>query len=238
MIDSLELIHRKQQIFDHGPMYNEFVHDTLIHEPWNAYSSLCFFIPVIFWLIYLRGKYRTYGIITALLPLLFLNGLGSTLFHAFRVSNWFLLLDWLSAALMTLILSIYFWYRVTQKLWKAIGVVLGFYALAFTMVKVLSEQTGLSGPSIGYFFTGAAFLVPVIIDLKRNQWKHAGLYVVSLFCLVLALLFRILDYPTPNPFTWLPQGTHFLWHGTSSLAVFTLGFYIYKTTYKEAIKKS
>lgn len=91
MIDSLELIHRKEQIFDRGPMYNEFVHDALIHEPWNAYSSLFFFIPVIFWLIYLRGKYRTYGIITALLPVLFLNGLGSTLFHAFRASNWFLL---------------------------------------------------------------------------------------------------------------------------------------------------
>jgi hypothetical protein len=236
MIDSLELVHRKQQIFDHGPMYNEFVHDTLIHEPWNAYSSLCFFIPVIFWLIYLRGKYRTYGIITALLPLLFLNGLGSTLFHAFRASNWFLLLDWLPAALMTLILSIYFWYRVTQKLWKAISVVLVFYILAFTMVKILSQQTGLSGPSIGYFFTGAAFLVPVIIDLKRNQWKHAGLYVVSLFCLVLALLFRILDYPSPNPFAWLPQGTHFLWHVTSSLAVFTLGFYIYKTTNENRFK--
>jgi len=236
MIDSLELVHRKQQIFDHGPMYNEFVHDTLIHEPWNAYSSLCFFIPVIFWLIYLRGKYRTYGIITALLPLLFLNGLGSTLFHAFRASNWFLLLDWLPAALMTLILSIYFWHRVTHKVWKAIGVVLGFYALAFTMVKVLSQQTGLSGPSIGYFFTGAAFLVPVIIDLKRNQWKHVGLYLLSLFCLVLALLFRILDYPTPNPFAWLPQGTHFLWHVTSSLAVFSLGFYIYKTTNENRFK--
>jgi len=236
MIDSLELVHRKQQIFDHGPMYNEFVHDTLIHEPWNAYSSLCFFIPVIFWLIYLRGKYRTYGIITALLPLLFLNGLGSTLFHAFRASNWFLLLDWLPAALMTLILSIYFWYRVTQKLWKAIGVVGVFYILAFTMVKILSQQTGLSGPSIGYFFTGAAFLVPVIIDLKRNQWKHAGLYVVSLLCLVLALLFRILDYPSPNPFAWLPQGTHFLWHVSSSLAVFSLGFYIYKTTNENRFK--
>jgi hypothetical protein len=236
MIDSLELLHRKQQIFDHGPMYNEFVHDALIHEPWNAYSSLCFFIPVIFWLIYLRGKYRTYGIITALLPLLFLNGLGSTLFHAFRVSNWFLLLDWLPAALMTLILSIYFWHRITHKVWKAIGVVVGFYTLAFTMVKVLSQQTGLSGPSIGYFFTGAAFLVPVIIDLKRNQWKHAGLYLLSLLFLVLALLFRILDYPTPNPFAWLPQGTHFLWHVTSSLAVFTLGFYIYKTTNENRFK--
>jgi hypothetical protein len=236
MIDSLELIHRKQQIFDQGPMYNEFVHDALIHEPWNAYSSLCFFIPVIFWLIYLRGKYRTYGIITTLLPLLFLNGLGSTLFHAFRASNWFLLLDWLPAALMTLILSIYFWHRITHKVWKAIGVVLGFYTLAFTMVKVLSQQTGLSGPSIGYFFTGAAFLVPVIIDLKRNQWKHAGLYLLSLLFLVLALLFRILDYPTPNPFAWLPQGTHFLWHVTSSLAVFTLGFYIYKTTNENRFK--
>jgi hypothetical protein len=236
MIDSLELVHRKEQIFDHGPMYNEFVHDALIHEPWNAYSSLCFFIPVIFWLIYLRGKYRTYGIITALLPLLFLNGLGSTLFHAFRASNWFLLLDWLPAALMTLILSIYFWHRITHKVWKAIGVVGVFYTLAFTMVKVLSQQTGLTGPSIGYFFTGAAFLVPVIIDLKRNQWKHVGLYLLSLFCLVLALLFRILDYPTPNPFAWLPQGTHFLWHVTSSLAVFTLGFYIYKTTNENRFK--
>jgi len=230
MIDSLELVHRKEQIFDHGPMYNEFVHDALIHEPWNAYSSLCFFIPVIFWLIYLRGAYRTYGIITALLPLLFFNGLGSTLFHAFRASNWFLLMDWLPAALMTLILSIYFWHRITQKVWKAIGVVGVFYTLAFTMVKVLSQQTGLSGPSIGYFFTGATFLVPVVIDLKRNQWKHVWLYLLSLLFLVLALLFRILDYPTPNPFTWLPQGTHFLWHVTSSLAVFTLGFYIYKTT--------
>jgi hypothetical protein len=187
-------------------------------------------------LIYLRGKYRTYGIITALLPLLFLNGLGSTLFHAFRASNWFLLMDWLPAALMTLILSIYFWHRITQKVWKAIGVVGGFYTLAFTMVKVLSQQTGLSGPSIGYFFTGAAFLVPVIIDLKRNQWKHVGLYLLSLFCLVLALLFRILDYPTPNPFAWLPQGTHFLWHVTSSLAVFSLGFYIYKTTNENRFK--
>ena len=238
MIDSLELAKRQAVIFDHGPMYNEFVHDAVIHEPWNAYSSLFFFIPVIFWLVYLRGKYRTYGIITALLPVLFLNGLGSTLFHAFRASNWFLLLDWLPAALMTLMLSIFFWYRITQTVWKAIGVVCGFYALAFTMVKVLSQQTGLSGPSIGYFFTGAAFLVPVVIDLKRNQWKHAGLYVVSLFFLVLALLFRILDYPTPNPFPWLPQGTHFLWHVTSSLAVFTLGFYIYKTTDEEALKKS
>ena len=238
MIDSLELIQRKQQIFDHGPMYNEFVHDAVIHEPWNAYSSLFFFIPVIFWLIYLRGQYRTYGIITALLPVLFLNGLGSTLFHAFRASNWFLLLDWLPAALMTLMLSIYFWHRITRKVWKSVAVVCGFYALAFTMIKVLSQYTGLSGPSIGYFFTGAAFLVPVVIDLKRNQWKHAGLYVVSLFFLVLALLFRILDYPTPNPFPWLPQGTHFLWHVTSSLAVFTLGFYIYKTTDEEALKKS
>jgi len=238
MIDSLELIHRKEQIFDRGPMYNEFVHDALIHEPWNAYSSLFFFIPVIFWLIYLRGKYRTYGIITALLPVLFLNGLGSTLFHAFRASNWFLLLDWLPAALMTLILSIYFWHRITRKVWKSVAVVFGFYALAFTMVKVLSQYTGLSGPSIGYFFTGAAFLVPVIIDLKRNHWKHVRLYLLSLFFLVLALLFRILDYPTPNPFPWLPQGTHFLRHITSSLAVFTLGFYIYNTTDRNRLKKN
>lgn len=230
MIDSLELAKRQAVIFDRGPMYNEFAHDHVIREPWNAYSSLFFFIPVIFWLWYLRGSYRKHGFLVALLPLLFLNGLGSTLFHAFRSSNAFLILDWLPAALMSFSLSVFFWHRVVRRLWLAFLVVFGFYSVGITAVMLLKSVVHISSPSVGYFFSGAAFLVPVIIDLFRHRWRHAGWYVSSLLLLLLSLTCRVLDYPTPNPFPWMPQGTHFLWHVFSSFAVFTLGFYVYLTT--------
>ena len=236
MVDSLEIIKRRALIHDNGPVYNEFVHDHLIREPWNAYSSLFFFIPVFFWLWFLRGKYREHAFIVALLPLLFLNGLGSTLFHAFRSSNFFLVLDWLPAAIMSFSLSVFFWTRIVRKVYLAVAIVLGFYAFGIGAVMLLKEIVHISSPSVGYFFSGAAFLIPVIIDLVRHRGRFAGWYFASLGFLLASLAFRILDYPTPNPFPWLPQGTHFLWHVFSSFAVFTLGMYIYKT--KKAISSN
>ena len=237
MIDSLELAKRQAVIFDRGPMYNEFVHDHVIREPWNAYSSLFFFLPIVFWLWFLRGTYRDHRFLVALLPLLFLNGLGSTLFHAFRSSNFFLFLDWLPAALMSLSLSIFFWTRIVRKIYLAVGVVLGFYAIGIGAVLILREIVHISSPSVGYFFSGAAFLIPVIIDLFRHRWRFAGWYATSLGFLLISLAFRILDYPTPNPFPWLPQGTHFLWHVFSSFAVFTLGMYVYLSTNAARLQK-
>jgi hypothetical protein len=131
---------------------------------------------------------------------------------------------------MSLSLSVFFWYRVVRRIWLAILVVFGFYGLGISAVMLLKNVVHISSPSVGYFFSGAAFLVPVIIDLYRNKWRFAGWYVSSLLLLLLSLTFRMLDYPTPNPFPWLPQGTHFLWHVFSSFAVFTLGFYVYLTT--------
>ena len=74
-------------IRDSGPFYHEFHADAFIKEPWNAYSSLFFLVPVIFWVWKLRGQYRENLIITLMLPLLFLNGIGSTLYHAFRAAD-------------------------------------------------------------------------------------------------------------------------------------------------------
>ncbi|NBY41178.1 MAG: hypothetical protein EBQ66_09910 [Flavobacteriia bacterium] len=168
-------------IQDRGPIYNEFVYDSHIHEPWNAFSSLFFFIPVVFWIVFLWGRYKQHRIILLILPLLFLNGLGSTLFHAYRTSNVFLMLDWLPAALMSLSLSVYFWTKITRRWYFGILCVLGFYASAVLVITTLGQGYRVLAPNIGYLFSGSAFLIPIIWSLYRNQWRHARYVLLTLF---------------------------------------------------------
>lgn len=232
IIDSLEISNRKAIISDTGPIYNEFVHDAVIHEPWNAFSSLFFFIPIIYWIWRLKGEYQNHKILVAVLPLLFLNGLGSTLFHAFRSHQGFLLLDWLPSSIMSIILSAYFWTKIVKKWYFGILIVLAFYVSAYLTIMGLSNIPWFRHFSINvsYFFIGCSFLIPLIVQIYRNKFKLWLSVVVTIFSLMAALACRSLDYPTPNPFPeLLPQGTHFLWHVFSSIAVFSLGFFIYST---------
>ena len=230
MLDSLEIATRRDIIQDGGPIYHEFHAEWFIKEPWNAYSSLFFFIPVAFWIWKLRGRYKQNLIIVALLPLLFLNGLGSTLFHAFRQSQLFLMLDWLPALLMSVTLSTYLWTRVVKRWYFGLLIVLTFYFVAAMCVYLLIELTGNRNmaPNFGYFFTGAAYITPILIILIKTKWYRLRLVVLSFLFLGAALFCRASDYPNPNPFpAFMPQGTHFMWHIFSSFAVFTMGYYIY-----------
>lgn len=235
MIDSLEIAKRLLFIQDNGPIYNEFIYEADVHEPWNAYSSLFFFVPIIFWIWKLRGEYKNHLIIVALLPLLFLNGLGSTLFHAFRSNSLLFILDWLPASLMSIILGVYFWSKVVKKWWLGLLIVMGFYLISSLTLTALNDIQKFKSvaPNIAYSFVGLMFFIPILILLKRNKYKFVRYIILTFLFLTLALLFRALDYPTPNPFSWLPQGTHFLWHVFSSFAVFSLGFFIFKTNQQQ-----
>ena len=120
MLDSLEIASRALEIADGGPIYYEFIHGATVKEPWNAWSSLFFFVPIVYWIWRLRGEYRENLIIVAILPFLFLNGLGSTLFHAFRSDPFYLLLDWLPASLMVITISTYLWTKLLRKWYFAL----------------------------------------------------------------------------------------------------------------------
>ena len=230
MLDSLDLALRTEYILDSGPFYNEFCHDQLVKEPWNAYSSLVFFIPIVFWLIKLRGSYKKHWVILLLLPFLFLNGLGSTLYHAFRSSEYFLWMDFMPANLMSIILSAFFWQLILNSWTKSIGLVSVFYLIGFLLIQ-LSYQlfpNHQMGPNIGYMIVGVSYFLPILIFLLRNKWFKVKFVLFSLLFLGLALLFRVLDYPSPNLFhSFLPQGTHFLWHVFSVGAVFSMGYFVY-----------
>lgn len=235
MLDSLSLLNRRTLIFDQGPLYHEFIADGTVREPWNAYSSLVFFIPVIFWILYLRGQYKDHKIIVALLPFLFLNGIGSTLYHAFRTSDFLLLLDWMPATIMSILLSSYFWTKIVKKWYFGFLCVLAFYVASSVVVGLVTtpENRDLA-PNISYFFVGCSFLIPIVIHLYKNQFRFWYHVFAAFLFLGFSLLFRTLDYPTPNPFpALLPQGTHFLWHVFSSFAVFSMGFYIYNSNLRK-----
>ena len=102
---------------DGGPIYTETNPDHWIVEPWNAISSLMIVIPAIIWLFKIRGQFKDYRFLIFAIPLMVLGGTGSTLFHAFRVSQFFLFMDVLPTAILTLSLSIYFWVKVFKRWW-------------------------------------------------------------------------------------------------------------------------
>lgn len=226
MLSKLSHIDPQEYIQDSGPMYHEFHADAWIHEPWNAFSSLFFLVPVIFWVWKLRGQYMRYPMITIFLPFLFLNGIGSTVYHAFRASDIALLLDWLPAFIMNLILCWYMWNKVLRKPFLSGLVVLGFITATFFTMAMHAPGMGDLAANLAYLMIGLCLLTPSFIYLYRTRFYKWHLLILTFVALGLALLFRSLDYPTPNPFPEiLPQGTHFLWHMVSALAVFSLGFY-------------
>jgi hemolysin III len=232
VFDSIQRQQREAIIQDSGPFYHEFHADAYIHEPWNAFSSLVFFIPVFYWIIRLRGEYQQHRIIVVMLPLLFLNGLGSTLYHAFRSNEFFLILDWLPASILSFTIAAYLWSKVIGTwYWGVLAVFMfnGISSFLFAWLRHLPNFEQFA-PNVGYFVVGCSIFIPLLLQLFRNHFRFAYLVVLSALFLTIALLFRTMDYPTPNSLQqWLPQGTHFLWHIFSSFAVFSMGYYLYHT---------
>ncbi|MEX1001382.1 MAG: hypothetical protein WDZ35_04640 [Crocinitomicaceae bacterium] len=227
--DSLNFL-RKELITDGGPWYHEFEPSSFVLEPWNAYTSLLFFVPVLFWIWKLKGEYKQQPIIVALLPFLFLNGLGSTLFHAFRTDRFLFYLDVLPASALSIILSTYLWSLFFKKWYYGFLIVVLFYVLGYLSISyfVHFERWEDMAPNIGYFFVGISFFGPVFLLLGRTRFYKARYAIATFVFLTLALIARASDYPSPKPFPeQLPQGTHFLWHIFTVLAVFSMGYYIY-----------
>lgn len=213
--------------------YHEFVPDGIIKEPWNAISSLCFFIPVIYWLYVLRGRYKDYWVLVAILPLIFLNGVGSTLFHAFGGGRIYGLLDALPPLVMMLFLATYFWQRILSNWIFSIAIVGAFLVFNFT-TSFLLRSKGIYAMNIYYFINAVMVVLPVFLALKKQHWRGLRWILLTLVFIGLAYICRQLDYPSPNYIPdILPQGTHFLWHVFSAVAIFPLGRFLLREKYYE-----
>ncbi len=213
-----------QRLHDGGPVYMETDLSQLIVEPWNAVSSLLIVLPAVYWLFMIGRDYRNYKFLLYAIPLMVLGGTGSTLFHAFRASRFFLFMDFMPSAVLTISLTVYFWIKIFRKWWYIFFIVIlsiGLRYLLFTFM----EPSPFMAINISYTITGVLVGLPVLLLLKRTGYHRAGDVVLTIFFFIAAIIFREMD---AREIIWLPMGTHFLWHAFTGFGGYFILSYLYR----------
>lgn len=216
---------------DGGPIYTETNPDRWIVEPWNAISSLMIVIPALIWLYRIRGQFKEYKFLLFLIPLMVLGGTGSTLFHAFRASRFFLVMDVLPTAILTLSLSIYFWVKVLNRWWYVLFIILISFVFRFLLFGKLPQHTAIN---VSYAFTGIITGLPLLLILFRTKFFKLNYVILTITFFILALVFRELD---AWPIDFLHMGTHFLWHAFTGVGAYYILVYLYAFRKQELISQ-
>lgn len=212
---------------DGGPFYAETDLSVLFSEPWNALSSLAIVIPAIYWAFRLKWDVRRYPFIFYCVPLLVLGGLGSTFFHAFRNSEYLLWMDVLPTALLTFSVGVYFWFKLIPSWWGTASIVIPSTLLRYSMYSIFPEDLAVN---ISYFISGTIIFFPIIFYLVRTGFEKVRDIFLSVFFLVLSLMFREMDLRVVDI---LPMGSHFLWHIFSGVGAYFLAKYLFHIRQKE-----
>ena len=208
---------------DGGPIYHETDLSSFIAEPWNAVSSLVIALPALYFLIKYRGQYSKHPfVIYFCAPLLMTNGIGSTLFHAFRAHIFFLIMDVAPVAVLTLGLSIWFIYKLIPKWYYVTLIVLALFALRI-FIMFAFKLKGSDAINVNYFFTGAIIFIPALLFVRKTKYCCLHLLILSTIMLAISLFFRYYDDFEDQ---FLPMGTHWLWHIFSGIGAFYLGMYL------------
>ncbi|GAB4409520.1 MAG: hypothetical protein OHK0039_13280 [Bacteroidia bacterium] len=226
--DMLHFILLQLRLADGGPVYAETDTSHLIAEPWNGASALLFLFIVAYWVWLLRGRYRRHLFLTLVQSVLAIGGIGGTLYHAFRVSQVFLVMDWLPILLICLASSVYFFIRAWGRWLPALAVIVGMVLLQGVLFRSGWIPMRLA-INVNYAMMGLMVLVPVVLLLVRTRFVAGQWVGIALLSFVAALFFRLAD-----GWGWLPMGTHFLWHVFGAVACHSMFRYVYLLNEAEA----
>ena len=207
---------------DGGPLYAEFNPHWIIVEPWNAISSLLIILPALLWIYKLRNDWKGEKFLFILLILLLLGGIGSLIFHAFRSSMIWLMLDVIPSAMMVLLVISFFWLAILSNWRYLILVIVGNIILRVLGFLYLDPH---SATNLDYGLTGLSIFLPVLILLKKTNFKRSYSIYIAISALSLSLIFREID--ARRSLQFLPMGTHFLWHILSGLGAWYVADYVY-----------
>jgi hypothetical protein len=206
---------------DGGPLYAETNLQNIFVEPWNAISSLIYLVPAIFCFYWIKKRYRFYSFLTLSAILLILGGIGSTMYHAFRSSKFFLALDVLPIQGLTLLTIMYFWSRLIKS--RLMGLLL---ILLFVGAKVVLHYTtdGSFKTNMAYLINGIMLFLPIIVYMFFTRFSKGGYIVISILFFSISLFCRQIDLHSVE---YLSMGTHWLWHIFSAIGSGFLGYYLY-----------
>lgn len=215
---------------DGGVVYAETNLQRLIAEPFNAASASVFLVIALYWVMRLKTSYQNYLFLGASTVILLVGAIGGTLYHAFRISRIFLVMDWLPILLLCVMASLYFLYRTTGKWWHGLLLLTGFAGAQMLMWKLVAAEHRQLSININYALMALLVLLPLALFLVKVRFRNYLHVLLALMCFTLALLFRIYDQDN-----WLPVGTHFLWHCFGAIACHQVFLFIYKSNRQESI---
>lgn len=209
---------------DGGDLYAEtpaHLHDgQWLIEPWNAFSSLMIVLPGLYFLYRLRGQLKQQALLALCAPILILGGLGSTFFHGFRSSPFFLIMDVFPTLAVFVMMITYIWYKVLRSWLLAILVLSLAFGVSYLAFTYLPAGTQIN---VSYFIRGTAFFLPLLILLFRTQFTRSWLMFSGLASFVAALVFRYYDKAMVPV---LPMGSHFLWHAFTGIGGILIAEYL------------
>ena len=178
-------------------------------------------IPVLYWFIKLRKETGSFKFMLLAIPLMALGGIGSTLFHGFRASVVFLILDVAPSAILTISLAIYFWYKLLRKWYFVLILFIPMFMVRFLVFAMLPEHAAIN---LSYAISGLTILLPIPFLLYRMNYRGAWSIGLTLISFGLALMFREADARAAIYFS---IGTHFLWHIFSAIGGYFILQYLY-----------
>lgn len=209
---------------DGGMLYTETNLDHYFPEPLNAITSIFFLGIAIYWTFKLWGKGRQHTFLSVAVVLLYIGGIGGTIYHGLRQWNIFIMMDWLPIMLLCLAAGVYFVAKLTR--WYFAVALIAAYVVFQVYVRGLMMQGGdiQLFININYAVLASVVLFPVLAFLISTNFIHGRWVGLALLAFILALTFRVADR-----WEWLAVGTHFLWHVFGGVAAWCMFRYIYLT---------
>ena len=220
------------ELKDFGPRYTETPPDpyaptaSFIAEPWNMVTASFFVLIVVLWLVRLRGRYRGFPFLMSCLPILFVGGVGGTLYHGLRTRQLYFLLDVIPIQLLALIGAVY----LAVRLWNRagwlylIGAVVLNVGVGYLLMLLVRPRNPQLAINLNYAAIALAVVLPMLFVLVRLRFRHLGVVAGALISFTIAWFFRLVDQYLG---VYMPMGSHWLWHtfGAISTALLIEFFY-------------
>lgn len=206
---------------DGGMLYAETNLNHLFPEPLNAVTSIFFLGIAIYWTIKLWGRQHEHTFLSFALVLLYVGGVGGTIYHGLRQWHFFILMDWLPIMALCVCAGVFFLAKVIRW-YLALAFVLVYAFFQFYIREEMPKHDMQLYININYGAMAGIVLLPVLAYLLSTKFVHGKWVGFALVCFILALTFRVAD-----GWGWLSMGTHFLWHTLGAVAAFCMFQYIY-----------
>lgn len=208
---------------DYGPIYKETLYGRWPVEPYNTLTTILFLIVVLYWWWKIKDNYREHTLIALVLPVIGIGFVGGFLYHSLRNNYAWLLLDWVPIIIAANIAAVYFW-RTLIKSW-VLAFVITYAPLAIFIASVRVFNFDMHFLSASYAVLAVSVIAPIVVFVSTRPRVGLRHFLFAVLCVIAAIILRILD--RHEAMSFLPMGSHFLWHTFGAMTCYFLVGYVY-----------